>query len=138
MSVVRQFHTAMGLPAPVSPPLYADPDSVRFRMRLLSEEYNEVMEELARLTVPSSAEETLQKFRRLLKELADLRYVLEGAAVTFGLPIDPAFAEVHRSNMSKLDDDGKPIKDPGGKVLKGPNYSPADLSSLLPEFIDAT
>lgn len=44
---------------------------------------------------------------------------------------DRIFAEVHRSNMSKLGDDGKPIYREDGKVLKGPNYSPADLSFLL-------
>ena len=107
-------------------------------MRLLREEFEEAMAELTRLTVPGTPDETLEKFLALLKELADLRYVLEGAAVSFGLPIDAAFAEVHRSNMSKLGPDGKPIKDAGGKVLKGPNYSPADLTHLVPGIAELT
>ena len=138
MTVVAQFHTAMGLDAPEQWPLQPNPDLVRFRMRLLREEFEEAMHELAQLTVPRPPEETRKVLLALLKELADLRYVLEGAAVSFGLPIDAAFTEVHRSNMSKLDANGQPIKDDGGKVLKGPNYSPADLTHLLPEIVEAT
>ena len=67
----------------------------------------------------------------LLKELADILYVVYGYAATYGLPIDAAFKRVHESNMSKLGEDGKPIYREDGKVLKGPNYKPADLSDLV-------
>jgi len=67
----------------------------------------------------------------LLKELADILYVVYGYAATYGLPIDAAFKRVHESNMSKLGEDGKPIYREDGKVLKGPNYKPADLSDLI-------
>lgn len=68
----------------------------------------------------------------IAKELADLVYVVIGTAVAHGIVrFDDVFAEVHRSNMSKLDDDGRPILREDGKVLKGPNYSPADIRSLL-------
>lgn len=63
--------------------------------------------------------------------LCDLLYVLNGTAVSLGIPLDECFAEVHRSNMSKLGEDGKPIKRNDGKILKGPNYSPPDLHSIL-------
>ena len=66
----------------------------------------------------------------LTKELADLLYVVYGAAVTFGLPLDVVFNRVHASNMSKLLD-GKPLKRQDGKVLKGPNYQPPKLDDLF-------
>jgi predicted HAD superfamily Cof-like phosphohydrolase len=68
---------------------------------------------------------------KLTKELADVLYVVIGTAVAFGLPLEKAFKEVHRSNMSKLGADGKPILREDGKVLKGPNYSEADIGQFL-------
>lgn len=65
------------------------------------------------------------------KELADVEYVLHGTAHYAGVNLDVATAEVHRSNMSKLGDDGKPVLRGDGKVLKGPNYRPADPARLL-------
>ena len=100
-------------------------------MRLIEEECKEVLAELQSLLYAPDVESYLGTLGRLLKELADLRYVTDGCAVTFGLPIDEAFAEVHRSNMSKLDQDGRPIKDSGGKILKGPNYTEADMSQFV-------
>lgn len=102
------------------------------RMRLIREEYAEVKHELERLLHVRTIEQRDEVFRSLLKELADLRYVVEGAAVTFGLPLDEAYAEVHRSNMSKLGNDGKPIYREDGKVLKGPNYVEADMTKFIP------
>lgn len=63
--------------------------------------------------------------------LADLAYVVVGAAVAFGIPLDRVFDEVHRSNMSKLGEDGKPIYREDGKVLKGPNYTPPDIERSI-------
>lgn len=63
--------------------------------------------------------------------LADLLYVVYGAGHSFGLDLDACFNEVHRSNMSKLDKNGKPIYREDGKVLKGEDYSPPDLKSTL-------
>ena len=63
--------------------------------------------------------------------IADLLYVVYGAALTFGIPTAEVFAEVHRSNMTKLGDDGLPIYRDDGKVLKGPHYSPPDLAPIL-------
>jgi predicted HAD superfamily Cof-like phosphohydrolase len=65
--------------------------------------------------------------KKLTKELADLLYIVYGTAVTFGLPLEEVFTEVHRSNMSKLGADGKPLYRADGKVLKGPNYQEPDL-----------
>ena len=66
-----------------------------------------------------------------LKELADLVYVCYQYAANMGWFLDEALDRVHKSNMSKLDKDGKPIYRDDGKVLKGPNYKPPDLSDLF-------
>ena len=66
-----------------------------------------------------------------LKELADLVYVCYQYAENMGWFLDEALNRVHLSNLSKLDEDGKPIYREDGKVLKGPNYKPPDLSDLF-------
>ena len=66
-----------------------------------------------------------------LKELADLVYVCYQYAENMGWFLDEALDRVHKSNMSKLDKDGKPIYRDDGKVLKGPDYKPPDLSDLF-------
>ena len=66
-----------------------------------------------------------------LKELADLVYVCYQYAENMGWFLDEALNRVHESNMSKLDEDGKPIYREDGKVLKGPNYAPPNLEDLI-------
>ena len=66
-----------------------------------------------------------------LKELADLVYVCYQYAENMGWFLDEALNRVHESNMSKLDEDGKPIYREDGKVLKGPNYAPPNLEDLV-------
>jgi predicted HAD superfamily Cof-like phosphohydrolase len=65
-----------------------------------------------------------------LKELADLVYVCFQMAASQDWDLDEAMRRVHRSNMSKLGEDGKPIYRGDGKVLKGPNYAPPNLKDL--------
>ena len=124
-SIVRYFHLAFGQVAPSHPPLRPDKDLVRLRMRLIKEEYTEVMAELGKLTRQSDPDKVVEIYRDLLKELADLRYVVEGCAVSLGLPIEAAFAEVHHSNMSKLGTDGKPVKREDGKAQTGSSAASA-------------
>jgi len=66
-----------------------------------------------------------------LKELADLVYVCYQYAESLGWDLDEALQRVHNSNMSKLDSDGNPIYREDGKVLKGPNYQPPNLTDLV-------
>ena len=66
-----------------------------------------------------------------LKELADLVYVCYQYAENIGWDLDEALDRVHRSNLSKLDEDDKPIYRDDGKVLKGPNYKPPNLKDLV-------
>ena len=63
--------------------------------------------------------------------LTDILYVTYGAGHAFGINLDKCFAEVQRSNMSKLGEDGRPIYREDGKVLKGPKYSSPDLKSII-------
>ena len=66
-----------------------------------------------------------------LKELADLVYVCYQYAANLDWDLDEAMDRVHQSNMSKLGEDGKPIRREDGKVLKGPNYQPPTLTDLV-------
>lgn len=70
--------------------------------------------------------------------LLDLQYVLDWTflALGFGGIKDEGMREVHRSNMSKLGPEGKPIKRPDGKVVKGPNYSPPDLGPIVERALE--
>ena len=81
-----------------------------------------ILEELAELSAALQKED----IEEVCKETADLLYVVFGLAVQMGLPIDRIFSEVHRSNMTK-----ESIKDKGGKIVKGVNYSPANLSAII-------
>lgn len=139
MSLVREFHVAFGQPAPASPTL-PDADLAALRLRLVAEEYNEVRDELESLIralrASASTSDCVEIIQRAVKELCDLRYVAEGALVAFG--VEPvAYEEVHRSNMSKLGEDGRPVRRDDNKVLKGPNYSPADPHLMFPSVIDS-
>ena len=66
-----------------------------------------------------------------LKELADLVYVCYQYAANLGWDLDEALDRVHKSNLSKLGENGKPIYREDGKVLKGPNYQPPNLTDLV-------
>jgi predicted HAD superfamily Cof-like phosphohydrolase len=63
--------------------------------------------------------------------LTDLLYVVYGAGHAYGIDLDKTFAEVHRSNMTKLGEDGKPIRREDGKVMKSKNYQPPQLAPLV-------
>ena len=63
--------------------------------------------------------------------LTDILYVTYGAGHAFGINLDACFEEVQNSNMSKLGNDGKPIYNDQGKVMKGPNYFKPDLSKFI-------
>lgn len=127
--VVQDFHTAFG--HPVSEEM--TPEGLALRFRLIAEEYGELKEEMAAALTDLAIHDkvSVRTKARLLKELADLQYVLSGMAVTFGLPLQVAFTRVHKSNMSKLGEDGKPVLRDDGKILKGPNYIPPDLEDLV-------
>ena len=84
--------------------------------------------------------EELEEFKEAIKNndlkevadaLTDILYVTYGAGHAFGINLDKCFDEVQQSNMSKLGDDGKPIYNDKGKVMKGPNYFKPDLTKFV-------
>jgi len=102
------------------------PASRTLQRRLIVEEFKEFLDaenQLIMGLVVNSAE--------CLKELADLVYVCYQYAANLGWDLDEALDRVHKSNLSKLDDNGNPIYREDGKVLKGPNYQPPNLNDLV-------
>ena len=90
------------------------------RISLINEELEEFKEAIRNNDLKEAAD-----------ALTDILYVTYGAGHAFGINLDKCFDEVQRSNMSKLGEDGKPIYNESGKVMKGPKYFKPDLSKLL-------
>jgi len=90
------------------------------RINLISEEFEELKKAISDNNIVEIAD-----------ALTDILYVTYGAGHAFGINLDKCFNEVQESNMSKLDQDGKPIFNEHGKVMKGPNYFKPDLSKFL-------
>ena len=86
-----------------------------------------IKEELEELTEAMKNNDLLE----VADALTDILYVTYGAGHAFGINLDKCFDEVQNSNMSKLDDNGKPIFNESGKVMKGPNYFKPDLSKFI-------
>ena len=89
--------------------------------------YDLIKEELDELSVAIRDKDIVE----VADALTDLLYVVYGAGHSFGIDLDKCFTEVQRSNLSKLDIDGKPIYNENGKVMKGPNYSKPNLKQFL-------
>ena len=86
-----------------------------------------IKEELEELTHAMNDKNLLE----VADALTDILYVTYGAGHAFGIDLDKCFDEVQNSNMSKLGEDGKPIYNEAGKVMKGPNYFKPDLSKFI-------
>jgi len=86
-----------------------------------------IKEELEELTEAMNNRDLLE----VADALTDILYVTYGAGHAFGIDLDKCFDEVQNSNMSKLDENGKPIYNESGKVMKGPNYYRPDLSKFV-------
>ena len=89
--------------------------------------YDLIKEELAELEDAMKKKDLLE----VADALTDILYVTYGAGHAFGIDLDKCFEEVQNSNMSKLDENGKPIYNESGKVMKGPNYFKPDLSKFV-------
>ena len=89
--------------------------------------YNLIKEELEELKEAIIKKDLLE----VADALTDILYVTYGAGHAFGIDLDNCFEEVQNSNMSKLGEDGKPIYNDKGKVMKGPNYYKPDLSKFI-------
>ena len=102
------------------------PASREMQKRLIVEEFKEFLEADKQLLYGYT-----RNAEDCLKELADLVYVCYQYAANLNWDLDIALDRVHQSNMSKLGEDGKPIRRDDGKVLKGPNYQPPTLTDLV-------
>ena len=86
-----------------------------------------IVEELGELKLAMKNNDLLE----VADALTDILYVTYGAGHAFGINLDKCFNEVQNSNMSKLDDNGKPIYNDSGKVMKGPNYFKPNLNKFI-------
>ena len=103
-----------------SKPSFSSDKINELRYNLISEELEELKQAIANNDILEVAD-----------ALTDILYVTYGAGHAFGIDLDKCFDEVQNSNMSKLDENGKPIYNDSGKVMKGPNYFKPDLSKFL-------
>lgn len=89
--------------------------------------YELIREELEELRAAIDSQDLLE----IADALTDILYVTYGAGHAWGIDLDTCYTEVHRSNMSKLGEDGKPIHREDGKVMKGPGYSKPNLVPVI-------
>jgi len=103
-----------------SKPSFSTDKINKLRIDLIKEELDELQEAMKNNDLLEVAD-----------ALTDILYVTYGAGHAFGIDLDKCFEEVQNSNMSKLDENGKPIYNESGKVMKGPNYFKPDLSKFV-------
>ena len=116
---VGKFMKAFGQETKVSAGLSIEKIN-NLRINLIQEELDEFIEAISNKDLKEAAD-----------ALTDILYVTYGAGHAFGVDLDKCFEEVQNSNMSKLDENGKPIYNNAGKVMKGPNYFKPDLSKFV-------
>ena len=120
---VKEFMVAFGQEVQEYPNLPPE-EVVDLRLDLINEEVGELCEAVERDDMTEIAD-----------ALTDILYFTYGMGAALGIDLDKCFEEVQRSNMSKLGEDGKPMYREDGKLMKGPNYSPPDLTSVLNESL---
>jgi predicted HAD superfamily Cof-like phosphohydrolase len=122
LMMLREFHSTFRAHLEDEPTSDLTDDTIALRVSLIQEELDEYRKAAEARDLVGVAD-----------ALSDLMYVVLGTYVSHGLHLhaEPLFAEVHRSNMSKLDDNGEPIFREDGKVLKSDNFEHPDLESIL-------
>ena len=116
---VKTFMTTYGQEVKESAS-FPDENIIKLRLKLIKEELEELEQAL-----------NDKKLIEVADALTDILYVTYGAGHSFGINLDACFEEVQRSNMSKLDEDGKPIYNEYGKVMKGSNFSKPNLKQFI-------
>ena len=101
-------------------PQFPDEETMQLRYDLIKEELNELEQAMK-----------TKNLKEIADALTDILYVTYGAGYAYGINLDKCFKEVQRANMSKLGNDGKPIYNEKGKVMKGPNYSEPNIKQFL-------
>ena len=99
---------------------FPNEETISLRYELIQEELRELKEAIEKKDI-----------REVADALTDILYVTYGAGHAFGIDLDKCFDEVQNSNMSKLDDNGKPIYNESGKVMKGPKYFKPNLAKFI-------
>ena len=122
INAVHKFHSAFKLGIKNKPTAHIGEDRNLLRFNLMKEENEEYYEAAQNNDLVEVAD-----------ALGDMLYILCGTIIEHGMQdkIEEVFDEIQRSNMSKLDADGKPIYREDGKVLKGPNYFKPDIKAIL-------
>ena len=122
IAAVHEFHTAFGLGINNEPTANISEERNLLRYNLMKEENEEYLEAAQNNDLVEVAD-----------ALGDMLYILCGTIIEHGMQhkIEEVFNEIQRSNMSKLGEDGKPIYNEAGKVMKGPNYFKPDLSKFV-------
>ena len=116
---VKKFMETFGQEVKTKPEFPSD-KIVKLRYDLIKEELDEFAQAIKDRDITEVAD-----------SLTDILYVTYGAGIAFGIDLDKCFDEVQRSNMSKLGEDGKPIYNENGKVMKGPNYFKPNLEKFV-------
>ena len=116
---VKEFMKTFGQEV-LSKPALPENKIIKLRLDLIKEELNELEEAIKDKNLVEIAD-----------ALTDILYVTYGAGHAFGINLDSCFDEVQNSNMSKLDENGNPIYNENGKVLKGPNYFEPNLKKFI-------
>lgn len=144
---VREFHEAFNHPISLDPRHTPAIEQRELRVRMIAEELVELARAFGvQLKVDSTEDEDEAKcvlVRANAQHLADydpveaadalgdLRYLIDGSNLVCGFPGELVLAEIHRSNMSKLGEDGKPVRRADGKSMKGPNYFKPNIARVL-------
>ena len=134
MSSLSEFHDAFGQKRFIEMANDQErEDALELRMRLITEEFEEVATELGYEChiLPLSRRVERRDIHHLAKELADLLYVVYGTAEIMEIPLEDVFAQVHANNMTKLGPDGKPLYREDGKFLKPEGYQALDPLTLF-------
>lgn len=133
---VREFMETFGHPVYDRPQEITDADWLHMRLELIREELGELYEACGYetnewLEVVPTRQMDRTDVVAAADALGDLEYVVNGMALGMGIDLPAIVKEVHRSNMTKLGADGKPIYREDGKILKGPDYEQPDLRKVL-------
>ncbi|MGH3696647.1 MAG: hypothetical protein ACRDRX_22110 [Pseudonocardiaceae bacterium] len=123
-TAVEEFHAAFNLPCQAQPSVNIEESLATLRISLLEEEIAELIAAVHARDLTGIAD-----------ALADITYVTYGTALTYGINLDSVLREVHRSNMSKLDRNLRPIIRADGKVVKSERYFPPNIAAVLQDQI---
>ena len=123
---VEEFHRIYKLGNSEKPIGKLENQKENLRFELMKEENDEYLEAAKNGDIVEVAD-----------ALGDMMYILCGTIIEHGMQhiIEEVFDEIHRSNLSKLDENGKPIYREDGKVIKGPNYFPPDIKKIMKKYL---